>query len=225
MVRVGVIGTGFGARVVAPTYEAAGATVVDVVSARDDDAVHALCGRGDVDLVSVHSPPFLHVQHVQWACAAGHAVLCDKPFGRNAGEAEQLVAAADAAGVINLGNLEFRHEAARVQAKQLIDDGAIGAVEHVQWSVQNAGSRNPLRPYGWLFDRSLGGGWVGAWGAHGVDTVRWMFGEIVDAHARLTTAITERPDRDGILRACDADDGFTALLTVAGGATVTLDTS
>ena len=41
-VRVGIIGTGFGARVVAPTYEAAGAVVADVVSARDDAAVAGL---------------------------------------------------------------------------------------------------------------------------------------------------------------------------------------
>lgn len=224
-VRVGIIGTGFGAKVVAPTFTAVGADVVEVVSPRDDAAVAALCGRADVDLVSIHSPPFLHVQHVEQACAAGHAVLCDKPFGRNAAEAQRMVDMARDAGVINLLNFEFRHEPARVQVKQLIDDGTIGALEHVLWTVHHAISRFPLRPYGWLFDRALGGGWVGAWGAHGVDTVRWLLGDITDVRARCRTIITERPDADGLMRSCDAEDTFTASLQTASGATASIDTT
>ena len=223
--RVGVVGTGFGARVVAPTYEAAGAAVVDVVSARDDDGVAQLCRRDDVDLISIHSPPFLHTRHVGWACAAGRAVLCDKPFGRSVAEATAMLESASAAGVLNLLNFEFRHEPARVQAKQLIADGVIGTPEHLQWSVQNAGSRVPLRPHGWLFDRSLGGGWVGAWGAHAVDTVRWLLGDVVDAGARCRVTIAERPDRDGVMHRCDAEDAFTAWMTTEGGASVAIDTS
>jgi predicted dehydrogenase len=94
-VRVGVIGTGFGARVVAPVFAATpGCAVVDVVSARDAGAVDALCARADVDLVSVHSPPFLHRAHVESAVAAGRSVLCDKPFGRDRGDAAAMVDAA-----------------------------------------------------------------------------------------------------------------------------------
>jgi predicted dehydrogenase len=50
------------------------------VSPRDAAAVAKLCARGDVDLVSVHSPPFLHLDHVRRAIDGSHAVLCDKPF-------------------------------------------------------------------------------------------------------------------------------------------------
>ena len=77
-VRVGVIGFGFGARVVAPVFEITeDFEVVDLVSPRDDDAVGELCARDDVDLISVHSPPFLHRDHVRRAIEGGHAVLCD----------------------------------------------------------------------------------------------------------------------------------------------------
>ena len=53
----------------------------------------ALCARADLDLVAVHSPPFLHPAHVDHALDAGHAVLCDKPFGRNAEDAATMLAA------------------------------------------------------------------------------------------------------------------------------------
>lgn len=222
-IRVGVVGSGFGRRVVAPAFAAAGCQVVDVVSARDEAAVADLC-RGRLDLVSIHSPPFLHAAHVRLAVAHSRAVLCDKPFGRSAGEAQLMLEEAEAAGVIHLVNFEFRHEPARVHVKRLLGDGAIGRVEHLQWSALNAGSRDPLRRHGWLFDRSLGGGWIGAWGSHAVDALRWLLGEVEDVHAVTSVVIAERPDADGLSRPCDAEDTFSAWMT-AGGASVAIDTS
>src|SRR6185369_7768948 len=113
--RVAVVGGGFGQRIVAPVFAATdGCEVVDVVSARDEPAVRALVARADVDLVSVHSPPFLHAPHVRLALDAGKAVLCDKPFALDADEAAALEADAQAAGVVALCNFEFRYAPERV---------------------------------------------------------------------------------------------------------------
>src|SRR5436309_11848598 len=107
--KVAVVGTGFGARVVAPAFDAAdGCEVVEVVSPRDEEAVTRAIERLDVDLVSVHSPPFLHAPHVRAALAAGKAVLCDKPFAMSGDEARALAEEAAAAGAIALCNFEFR---------------------------------------------------------------------------------------------------------------------
>ncbi|HEV3452467.1 MAG TPA: Gfo/Idh/MocA family oxidoreductase [Acidimicrobiia bacterium] len=224
--RVGVVGTGFGARVVAPAFAStAGCTVADVVSARDDAAVAALCADPTLDLVCVHSPPFLHSPHVRRAIAGGHAVLCDKPFGLDAGQAQALLAAADVADCLHLLNFEFRYDATRARVRALVADGVVGTPEHVQWTHLSAASRQPLRPHGWLFDRGAGGGWVGAWGSHAVDFLRWTFGEVLDVTARCRTTIGTRPDATGTGRRCDAEDGFTALLTLADGVTAAIDST
>jgi predicted dehydrogenase len=224
-IRVGVIGAGFGARVVAPVFAATeGCDVVDVVSARDAAAVAELCRR-DLDLVSVHSPPFLHVEHVRAAVAAGHHVLCDKPFGVHAGEAKEMLEEAEAGEVVHAVNFEFRHQPARRRVHELVHSGAVGRVEHVQWTSTNAVFRRPLREYGWLFDRSRGGGWVGAWGSHAVDALRWLVGEVRDAKAQCRVTIPERPDADGHLRRVDAEDAFTAWFEFESGSTAVLDSS
>jgi predicted dehydrogenase len=225
-VRVGVIGTGFGARVVAPVFaETEGCEVVDVVTPRDDAAVGDLCARPDVDLVSVHSPPFLHAAHVRAAIVGGHAVLCDKPFGFDAFESEALLAEADAAGIVHLVNFEFRHDPVRERLRELVTSGAIGGVEHVQWTHISSGSRVPLRPHGWLFEQEKAGGWIGAWGSHAVDAVRWMLGEVIAARSERRVTITERADADGRQHRVDAEDGFTAWLELDSGATVVLDST
>ena len=83
----------------------------------------------------------------------------------------------------------------------------------------------PLRPHGWLFDRKLGGGWIGAFGSHAVDFVRWVFGEVVEAEAFLRTEIDERPDETDTPQPVDVEDGFTAFLVTDRDVTVTIDSS
>jgi len=223
--KIAVVGKGFGERVVAPVFAATdGCEVVDVVSARDERAVGALIARNDVDLVSVHSPPYLHAPHVRFALAAGKAVLCDKPFALDADEAADLEAEALAAGVVALCNFEFRYAPARGVLRDMIRAGELGRVEHVQMTRLSAGSRVPLRPWGWLFDRALGGGWVGAWGSHAIDSLRWMFDtDVAEVQALLRIDVPERPDAGGELHECTAEDGFSASLVLANGVSVAID--
>jgi predicted dehydrogenase len=225
-VRVGVIGRGFGARVVAPVFEQTdGCKVVDVVSPRDPAAVANLCARNDVDLISVHSPPFLHLDHVRRAIDGNHAVLCDKPFGRNAVEAQEMSDRARDAGVVNLVNYEFRCHPVRAELRALVRGGAVGVVEHVQWSSWLSGWRTPLRRYGWVFDSGLGGGWVRAYASHNIDFLRWTLGEISDASAALRTAIAERPDAAGRAHRCSAETGFTATMRTETGVSIAIDST
>jgi predicted dehydrogenase len=226
-VGVAVIGGGFGARVVAPAFAATeGVDVIAAVSARDEREVAAAIADPRVDLVSVHSPPFLHERHVRIALDAGRSVLCDKPFTDSLAASRRLADDARGAPGVHLLNFEFRFDAARVKARELVASGALGRIEHVSWTHISAGSRDPLRPYGWLFDRTRGGGWIGAWASHAIDTLRFTIGEVdrvVSATPRL--AVTHRPDPDGIERACTAEDGLSAVLALTGGALVTIDSS
>jgi predicted dehydrogenase len=52
-----------------------------------------------------------------------------------------------------------------------------------------------------------------------------MIGEVVDVQSRPRIAVTERPDADGVMHACTAEDGFTASLVLASGVTVAIDSS
>ncbi|HEY5011628.1 MAG TPA: Gfo/Idh/MocA family oxidoreductase, partial [Acidimicrobiia bacterium] len=227
---VAVIGTGFGARVVAPSFAAVeGVDVVSVVSARDDSAIAAAVADPRVELVSVHSPPFLHDRHVRIALEAGRSVLCDKPFTPSVSTSRALVADARDAPGVHLLNFEFRFDPVRERMREVVASGVLGAVEHVAWSHVSAGSRQPLRPYGWLFDAARGGGWIGAWASHAIDTLRVTVGEIeVVVASAPSLAVGSRPDPDdpdAPWRDCTAEDGLSALLRLAGGATVSIDST
>jgi predicted dehydrogenase len=211
---------------VAPVFaKTEGCEVVDVVSPRDEAAVAALCARSDVDLVSIHSPPFLHLDHVRRAIDGDHAVLCDKPFGRGANDAREMLELARAAGVVHLVNYEFRCHPVRMELRKLVRAGVAGRIEHVQWSSWLSGWRTPSRRFGWVFDAALGGGWIRAYASHNIDYLRWTLGEIVGASAALRTTISERPDADGKLHACTGETGFVASLRSESGISIAIDST
>ncbi|MGE2714038.1 Gfo/Idh/MocA family protein [Mycolicibacterium litorale] len=211
--RVLVIGTGFGKHAAVPAYESAGFDV-EVVSPRDAAAVERGLDSG-ADLVSVHSPPFLHVDHVSAALDRGRAVLCDKPFGRTAEEAAAMCERAREVGALNFLNFEFRCREAWARVKELADGGAIGTPTHLSWNWFGNGLRG--REHGWINDVDLGGGWIGAYGSHLIDFTRWLFG-------------SEIADCGGVLRIDDpkdgatAEDAYAAWFVLDNGATAAQDT-
>jgi myo-inositol 2-dehydrogenase/D-chiro-inositol 1-dehydrogenase len=149
-------------------------------------------------------------------------VLCDKPFGLHADDSAAMTELAKEAGAVGLLNFERRFDPGREQLRALVDDGAIGDPNHFQYSRFIA---TPGRPYTWLCNRALGGGWLAGQGSHLIDCCRWLFGEVVEASAVLRTALTERADKDGQVHPCDADDGFVASLRTVTGVSAVIDCS
>ena len=121
--RVGILGAGWGARVSAPAFRAAGWEVAGLWSRRPQRAeaeaarleipfaTHdpaALINRPEIDAVAIHTPPHLHLELCRAAFAAGKHVLCDKPFATNIADARALLVAADASDRTAMLNFEFR---------------------------------------------------------------------------------------------------------------------
>jgi predicted dehydrogenase len=153
----------------------------------------------------------------------GYAVLCDKPFGRNGAEARAIREGARQAGVLHFSNCEFRCNLARVKMKELIDEGTIGVVDHVTTTFFGNGFRG--RNHAWLNDRDLGGGWIGAWGSHAVDMLRWFLdSEVAECGGVSRIETRMRPDGAGGQRASTAEDAFTAWFVMQNGCTASIDT-
>ncbi len=148
-IRIGLLGASriaVGA-VIAPAREDAGFTVA-AVAARDPARARAyadehgipavahdyaaLVARDDVDVIYNALPPAGHARWTIAALAAGKAVLCEKPFARNAGEARAMVEAADARGQVLLEAFHYRFHKVMRAATALVRQGALGEITHLQ---------------------------------------------------------------------------------------------
>ena len=140
---------------------------------RPFDSIEALCADPEVDLVVVSLPNHLHREAVLAAAAAGKAVACTKPLGRNAAEAADMLRAVTDAGVFNayLENVVFNHDVMRM--RDMIDAGAIGRVTTFR---AREGHSGPHAPHFW--DAELaGGGALLDMASHGTECARYLFGK------------------------------------------------
>ncbi|HJP29227.1 MAG: Gfo/Idh/MocA family oxidoreductase [Candidatus Latescibacteria bacterium] len=108
-----------------------------------------------IDAVYVSTPHPYHKDNSILLLEHGKAVLCEKPFTINAGEAKVVIDVARQRDVFLMEAMWTRYVPAVVRARKLINEGAIGDVRMVQ---ADFGFRAGVNPEGRLFNPSLGGG-------------------------------------------------------------------
>jgi predicted dehydrogenase len=229
MARVGIIGTGWGARVQVPAFRETGLEVV-AIAGRDAERTRKIAGQLDlepfdgwraliasnIDLVTIVTPPSEHLAMATSALDAGKHVLCEKPTALNASEAEQLVEAGRKhPDRIALIDHELRFLPSFVAARERIND--LGGIRYAEVRYASPGRGDRTRVWNWWSDASQGGGIWGAVGSHFIDTLRFLGMEIEAVQATLRTIIDQRPFEGG-MRLVTSDDFADVSLRLANGA-------
>jgi predicted dehydrogenase len=152
-------------------------------------------------------------------------VLCEKPLALNRHEAREMVDGAAAAKRVAATVFNYRFPAAMQQFHQMVADGFLGRVFHVNCRFAGARYADESVLASWRVDRSLAGvGAMGDFGVHLVDLMRWNFGEFSRICAMVGIAYPERT-APGEGKPADAEDYCTLLSEMESGAQVTLSVS
>ena len=116
----------------------------------------------EVDVVELLTPHHLHCPMTVQACRAGKHVSVQKPMALSAAEADEMIAAADLAGVRLRVYETFVYYAPAVRARQMIEAGEIGEVRavrlHVSTGTGDTAWDVPLSAWLWRFNEKLCGG-------------------------------------------------------------------
>jgi predicted dehydrogenase len=200
MIRYGILGFGHHAakRLMKGFLEADSSTLVglwrrDAAKARANaaeyavpfvfDTPEALCASPELDAVFIVSPDSLHLPHVLFAAKHGKDILCEKPLAMNAGEVEQMLTVAVAAGVCFGVAQNMRYNRSLELIRKWISEDRIGKphLAHSQFSYSAAGS-----PRTWIYDPTLAlGGPIGDVGIHCIDALRFVLGTDVTTVSTL----------------------------------------
>lgn len=92
----------------------------------------------ELDGVIIASPHVNHHEHAIAALKKGLHVLVEKPLATNAADARDIVATAEAAGREVVVPYGWNFKPFTDSARQLVDEGAIGRVEHVKLEMASA---------------------------------------------------------------------------------------
>jgi len=200
MIRYGILGFGHHAakRLMKGFNESRESKLVglwrrDAAKARDSanrysiplvfDTPEALCASPEIDAVFIVSPDSLHLHDVLLAAKHGKAILCEKPLAMNAGEVEQMLAAATAANVPFGVAQNMRYNRTLDLIRRWIAEGRIGKPQlaHSQFSYSAEGS-----PRTWIYDPALAcGGPIGDVAIHCIDALRFVLGTDVTTVSTL----------------------------------------
>ena len=193
----------------------------------------ALLADPELDAVFVATPNAFHAPLAQRALQQGKHVIVEKPFATNAAEARLTIEQAERSGkLLSVGmNQRFRAESQRVA--QLVRSGALGRVYHAKafW-FRRAG----IPKLGtWFGKQALaGGGALYDVGVHLLDLALFCMNQFEprSVSGQVYTTFGSRGLGEGSWGLSDpahpgfdVDDGATALLRFADGATLTLDVS
>ena len=177
--------------------------------ARATTDYRTLIDDASIDIVDICLPHDLHHPVVLAAFAAGRHVIADKPIANTLAEADEMLAAADAAGRRFFVALNERFLPVHKRVGDLLTEGLIGQPSLALLVV--AGSELPRlrQPGHWkgTWDRA-GGGALADSGTHLVDLAHLWFGPPVAVRCHLARHVVEAPDR--------ADDTAALLMEYSG---------
>ena len=133
-----------------------------------------LLADGDVDILSVNTPNYLHAPQTLAALEAGVHVMVEKPMAMNTTEAEAMQRASEQSSAKLMVAHCWRFDEEVNWLKRQIDSGRLGKIlrtrgygVHVNWG-----------PGGWFVEAQLaGGGALADMGVHAIDAARYLLGD------------------------------------------------
>jgi myo-inositol 2-dehydrogenase / D-chiro-inositol 1-dehydrogenase len=224
-VRFGLLGYGaWGSHHATAIKATAGAELAAIVARSDASRARAqadhpgvavygdlktMLEREPVEVVDVVLPTDLHHAAAMEVLTAGRHLLLEKPMAPRLEECDDLIAAAEAKGVVLAIGHELRLSSLWGRVRQLIDEGAIGTPRYCLIELWR-------RPYrlgadGWRYDLNRVGSWVLEEPIHFFDLARWYFSSAGEPKSVFARASARRDDRPGLW------DNFSATLNFRGG--------
>ncbi len=227
--RIGILGAGFISNYHITGFRQAGAEVVALCGRRRDvvrskAARHgipyactdpeAVLRRDDVDVIVIATPDSTHEALALAAMRAGKPVLIQKPMARTGAECRRILDAARQTGVAVFVSFMHRYFEEVDAVRELLEGGTLGSLHSVRQRNATPGADWAA----WFYRRQeTGGGVVLQLGTHGIDLLRYLFGEIEAVWATTATVCPERVLADGTVVRPDNEDLAVAVYRFASG--------
>ena len=242
VLRVGVIGVGWGSRAPVPAFRAAEGFEPVALCARSSERLERVARklaiddmstdwesfvtRDDLDVISVATPTVFHERITLAALESGKAVLCEKPLTNDVDAARNMVRAAKAAARPTACCFELRWSPYWLAISDAIRSGFLGR-PYVATINRSTPYWHPSRlPQArWMYDRDQGGGYLAGMLVHDIDFFCSLFGrpKEVCADVRTSEPVLTLPDGETIR--VTADDTAVLLMRMESGVLAMLSVS
>ena len=182
-----------------------------------------LVTRSDVDVVAVTVKVPHHRELVTAALAAGKAVYCEWPLGRDLDDARTMAALAATKGLRSIVGLQARQAPAIEFVKQLLRDGYVGEVLSTTMVGLSIPGDAVGQPNAYMLDKTNGANLLTIPVGHSLDMLNYVLGEFADLSAVSDVRrpkITVEGLRQQVVKT--APDQIAVIGTLTSGATASV---
>jgi predicted dehydrogenase len=182
-----------------------------------------LVTQPDIDLVAVTVKVPHHRQLVSAALAAGKAVYCEWPLGRDLDDAQAMAALAAEQGVRTAAGLQARQAPAVEFVQELLGNGYAGEVLSTTMVGLSVPGGVVGQPNAYMLDKANGANLLTIAAGHSLDTLTYVLGEFADLSAisdLRRPLITIEETAEQIVKT--AADQIAVIGTLTSGATASI---
>src|SRR5438477_3737630 len=182
-----------------------------------------MVSQPDIDLVAVTVRVPHHRELVTAALAAGKAVYCEWPLGRDLGDAGAMAALAAGQGVRTAVGLQARQAPVVEFVQELLGDGYAGEVLSTTMVGLSVTGDVVGRPNAYMLDKTTGANLLTIAVGHSLDILNYVLGEFADLSAVSSLRrplITVEGTGERIVKT--APDQIAVIGTLASGATASV---
>jgi predicted dehydrogenase len=208
--RIGVVGLGYGQKVLIPAFRRdPRCEVVGVAASTEAHARQVAKTMGvsagysgwrnliecdDIEAVAIALPPVLQPMAALHSIRCGKPVFCEKPLATSTDEARKLFKAAADHNVANVIDFVFPEVPELRKMQTLLREGAIGSLRHIglNWSVETYSNR--IGADSWKSQPDKGGGALANFFSHSFHYLEWLVGPITTINATLFRSPTDCRD-------------------------------
>ncbi len=180
----------------------------------------------NIDAVSICTPNIYHYETLKKAIAAGKHIYCEKPLCITYDQAKEIEGLTREKGIVNRIVFNNRFLPAIMKAKELISEDRLGRIISFRAEYLHSSAADPERRAGWKQNRDIcGAGTLFDLGAHAVDMIQFLCGNITSVKGSSQIAFPERLGTDGKLWQTNADEAFYLICKTEGEAMGTIEVS
>jgi len=176
----------------------------------------------DVQVISVTTPNQFHAEMAIAALQAGKHVWCEKPMAPALADAERMLAAARASDRVAIMGYNYIQNPVMRQIRALMEDGAIGDINHVRVEMDEDFMADPQALFYWKSEASSGYGALDDFAVHPLSLLWFLFGHVEAVIADMVKPYVERPLAEGGRRAVENHDIASVLMHLGGGISAVL---
>ncbi len=186
------------------------------------DSVAEMLRSGRVQAADVCTPHHLHHRVALECIESGVAVQVEKPSGLTVKATKRMIEAAATRDVLLATAENVRRGPSQRTAWWLLNEsGLLGRaqgffIQQVRFEPLADPQKAPR--WHWRAERTLSaGGWVVDSGAHFMDTIRYLYGDVHSVYARVELLRPHPMERQGLRALDEREDYFTAVLNFESG--------